>query len=115
MWCATHLWYAKKAQQIGNLEGNFRIGAADNAGDHFAAKFGSRRRFVAALEGRRFDRVNAGSDELKRLVERVGGRRAGIEQDAAQLDARQEARVLVDAIQRVEHRLEPLDASIATY
>ena len=31
----AYLWYPKEAQQIGHLQGNFRVGSADDAGDDF--------------------------------------------------------------------------------
>ena len=47
--------------------------------------------------------------EVKRLLQRVGRVVAGVERQRAQSNARQYPRILVDALDRVQHRLQRLN------
>lgn len=58
----------------------------------------------------KFYLVHVGADELHGLLQRVCVAAAGVDDEGAQRDVRQEIWVIVDLVYRVKHRLEPLHA-----
>ena len=104
---------AEEAQEIGHLDRDGTVGAADDSEDGTEALGpGPRRRTVQTFESARVHGVEGGSDELERPVQRVRVPGAGIDDGDAQLDSGQKLRLVVDAVNGEEHGLQPLDAAV---
>lgn len=108
-----YLRYVEEAEQVGHLQRDGAVRAADHA-EHRAGVVdsGTGHRVVVAFQGWYVDVVERGPHELQTLVQGVGVAWTGVQYVHSQRDVRQYGRIVVDAIYGEHHCLQSLHASM---